>query len=463
MLFEHSKMIKKEGAYYFRGEVTGKAHPALDKPIIKELWHGFSFHLSTLRIDKADQLEFRLGNAEVLPVGDASYAIHVTPDGIAVSAGNEKELICAFMTLIDLIRASSDGESVLIDCCEIREKPLIKNRMIHFCVFHSTELWQIERFIRFCGVLKYTHIVLEFWGMFKYRAMKELSWQEGYTAEQLRPLIQMANDLGIEIIPMLNHWGHASAGRLSCGKHVVLNQDPSLQYLFDQTGWCWDHQNPKTLELLGKMREELCDLCGKGGYFHIGCDEAYGFDYSEESMSSICSYVNDLAKSIKSLGRKTIIWGDMILSKHPEYHHDNSYVAGCKSIECEKFMQDALDKDIVVADWQYWVKNAPVETAILLKNAGFDTLLCPWDSAGDRLSVKACCETVQENDLFGIMHTTWHTLATHGMESALEAAMRCWHKGDASETTLKAAVALRKVYFSPSYERSGWKYDEVNT
>ncbi len=461
MVFNHDNIVKKFGKFSFSGCVTAKSNAYLNKPIIREFWNRFSFGLSQIKYDCADELVFTVGKAEILPVDGCSYAINVTESGVSISATTEKNLLYGFMTLIDMISAVDDGKAVYVNCCEIREMPLINKRMVHFCVFHNTQLWQIERFIRFCGALKYTHIVLEFWGMFKYDCLKELSWQEGYTKEQLQPLIKLANDLGIEIVPMLNHWGHASAGRVRFGKHVVLNQNPSLQYLFNDTGWCWDYKNPKTLELLKRMREEMIDLCGNGEYFHIGCDEAYGFNFSLDNITEICAYINKTADNLGKLGRKTIVWGDMFLSKRAEYSSDNQYTTNCPFVECEQFIQRALDKSIIIADWQYDVKKAPVETAVTLKNAGFEVMLCSWDATGRRQSVGPCCQTVIDNNLYGVMHTTWDTLSVYGMESVVEAAARCWSNESFSDGTLIAAAVLRKAYEADTYEKSGWKFDEV--
>ena len=74
---------------------------------------------------------------------------------------------------------------------------------------------------------------------------------------------------------MFNHLGHASASRSSYGRHVVLDQNPRLATLFEPDGWTWCLSNPETLELLRAIRSELIELFGEGGFFHIGCDEAY--------------------------------------------------------------------------------------------------------------------------------------------------------------------------------------------
>ena len=252
-------------------------------------------------------------------------------------AENEKDLIYGFMTLLDRFKAIDHDENLAIEveCCQIKEKPLIGNRMGHFCIFPETELWELQRFVRFCAALKYTHVVLEFWGMLKLDCMSELSWSHGYTKEQIKPIIKEANDLGLEIIPMFNHWGHASGSRVMHGKHVVLDQNPMLQTYFSEDGWCWDIKKPKVRKLLSQIRAELTEICGNGRYFHIGCDEAYNFELTKENMDFICDYINDISDEMTSLGRRIIAWGDMLLYRHPYYNSNNKYA-------CNKHLQHGI-------------------------------------------------------------------------------------------------------------------------
>ncbi len=463
MIFEHKNLLNKEGTFCFADKIGATANKVLNKEILKEFWHGHTFQCSEIDFKETDDMIFLIGEASKLSLDGNEYAINVEKTGICITAETEQGLIHGFMTLIDLIRMEEENTPE-IPCCEIKEMPVIKNRMIHFCVFQQTQLWMLDRFIRFCGALKYTHIVLEFWGMYKYDCLKELSWKEGYTKEQIKPLVEMANALGIEIIPMINHWGHASSARAKYGKHVVLDQNPSLWYLFNESGWCWNIKNEKTRELLKQMRLELLDLCGNGSYFHIGCDEAYKFDYSKDSMDEICGYINDTAKDLAKDGRRTIIWGDMLLYKRESYA-DNGYLTTCPNAQCEEYMLSHIDKGIVIGDWQYWTKEYPVETAVTISNSGFDTILCPWDLGNNLLH---CADTVKKDDLYGMMHTTWHTLED-GMEYVTKAAVLGWNESsDECRVSISASweiatgALLRKVYFADgAYEKSGWKKDEI--
>ncbi|MBO5223813.1 MAG: family 20 glycosylhydrolase [Clostridia bacterium] len=459
MVFKPDNCINKVGRFYLDENVSAVAHKSVCRAEVLEFFSRCAFTLCKLDATECDELVFRIGNNDGIEVGDCDYTISVNKSGACVRANTEKDLIRGVVTLAQ--RVETDDERIKIDCCEIRDNSKIKVRMAHFCIFASTKLYELERFVRFCGALKYTHVVLEFWGMLRYDCMKELGWGHAFTKDQIRPIIEIARSFGIEIIPMFNHWGHASASRGMHGKHVVLNQNPSLQHYFSDTGWCWNYDNPKTRDLLKKVRAELIDLCGEGEYFHIGCDEAYGFDFSEKSMSGFCEYLNEIADDLKSRGRRAIAWGDMFIARHPEFNKDNRYTCNCKSEKEEEFFLSNLDKSIIIADWQYDSPVYPVQTSEVFKNAGFDVIICPWDR-GESESI-ASVKTARDG-LWGVMHTTWHTLSSGYVFLTLVAQL-CWQNNvinDRAELCTNTASVLRKAYFTDGdYEKSGWSEREI--
>lgn len=322
MFFEHRSIGHKAGRFSLAPQVTAAAHGALEKAVLIDFFHEYAFRCARVTMRPTNDLVFRIGNVALPTCQGAAYAIRVDETGAAAVAENERDLVRAYLTLLDMI--AMDGEGVpYLPFCEVRESPSVAVRMAHFCFFPDTKLYELQRFLRVCGALKYTHVVLEFWGMLRYACLPQLGWPHACTPDDIRPLLEEARDLGLETVPMFNHWGHASGGRVSRGKHVVLCQDPSLQPLFDEHGWCWNIENPRTRTLLRAVRQELCDLHGPGAFFHIGCDEAYRFAYSPENIARISRFINETADELRKAGRKTILWGDMLLSQHPEYDPHN--------------------------------------------------------------------------------------------------------------------------------------------
>ena len=456
MFFSHP--LSPTGRYFLAREEKAFAGARLVRPILAELFERFSYQAATVSFTPTDAPVFYLGNAAPLPAPAVGYAIRVEETGAAVSAADEENLVKGYLTLLDMIAMDEEGR-VFLPFCRLQESAIVPVRMVHFCVFPETELWEIRKFLRLAGVLKYTHVILEFWGMLRYDCLAELALPNAYRKEEIRPLIAEAQDLGVEVVPMFNHWGHAAGARMMHGKHAVLDQNPRLQYLFDDSGWCWNFRSERVVRLLREVRRELCELCGAGTCFHIGGDEAYTF--RPEECDALCAYLNGIAGALRREGRRAILWGDMLLSP-TEADRREGYSMSAPTPACAAQMRAALSHDILVADWQYEVKRAPLRSSLLLRDAGFSTLLCPWDRSAD--NVDACLQTVREAGLFGVLHTTWHTLSA-GMPYVGRVAARCWETpvdGGTAGDALRTAAILRRVFDAGGhYARTGFAKQEI--
>lgn len=462
MLFEHKNSGFENGRFVLSKKVTATANAVLDKPIFQRLWSGHCYTCSEITFQHTDDYTFSIGRAEPLPLKGESYAIRVCPTGICVTADSARHLIDGFMTLLDMILPEKGF--AFTPCCSLRESAAVAFRSVHLCVFESTTLEELQKQLRLCGVLKYTHVFLEFWGMLRFDSLPELSWPEAYTKDEVRPLLQEAKDMGLELIPVFNHFGHATAGRVKHGKHVVLDQNPRLWYLFSEDGWCWDIRRAEVRALLKNVRAELCDLFGDGSYFHIGCDEAYNYPYTAQGLNVLCDFIGEIADDLIAHGRRPVMWADMLLYKHEQYRQRDKLVAAAVSAESEAFLLEHIDKRILLADWQYWATCSPVETSLTLQKAGFDVLLCPWDCSTE--CTDACTETVKQYALFGLMHTTWHTL-TRGTPYIAYTAAALWSAqspdGTKSDYAAKTAAVLRKVFFADGdYAKAGWSPLELS-
>lgn len=462
MIYKPQNITKGEGFFTIDPKMQFTANNAFDNDSVKEFWHNFCFNRSNMEISCTDELVFKTAGTSVPELDGYAYAIRVTKDGISVVGEDTQSLLHGFITLIDRVIAV-DEKTIKIDCCEIRERALIANRMIHYCVFPDTELYELDRFVRLCAALKYTHVIVEFWGMIKYDCMKELSWEHAYTKEQIRPIIQTAKELGVEVIPMFNHWGHASAGRIMHGKHVVLDRAPELQHYFSEDGWCWDIKKPFVRDLLRQIRNELIELFGDGEYFHLGLDESFTFEFTDENIDAICDFINEIAGELASKGKKAIIWGDMFVYKDPSFNPKNIYTANCPNEKIQQYILSRLNKDIIIADWQYDCPFAPVESAAVFKKAGFKTMLCPWDRGAAKTD--ACMSTIKAENLFGVMHTTWDKLSW-GSPFVTRVALECWDPNAANRDYIfdvaQTAEIMRKAYHvHGNYSKAGWAKYEV--
>ena len=156
---------------------------------------------------------------------------------------------------------------------------------------------------------------------------------KGLSKEQLRPLIRRAQLMGLEVIPLLNSLGHATASRDALGKNVFLERCPEMAAYLEPYGYDWCISNPAVKALLKKLRLEMYDLFGPSEYFHIGGDEAYflaACDHcaAQPFLPLVSGYLNGLCEEIAQEGRRPMMWSDMLLDpndwKNGEYVYANS-------------------------------------------------------------------------------------------------------------------------------------------
>ena len=301
-----------EEMFSFGDIVEISVHDSENK-MISKLWNGFCGRQSTIKMIAGEKNKISVGNADFIPLEDGDeYTLCVKNDGIGILSESEQGLLRGFMMLIMCIEHLS-ANRFGIKCCDIHGKFKVKNRMIHLCVFPETSFETIRRQVRLCGVLQYTHIIVEFWGMFKYECLKELSWKFGFGKERIRELVCEIRDMGMEPIPMFNHLGHATQCRIKNGKHTVLDQNAGLSYLFTPDGWAWNIHSEEVHQLLRDIRKELYEVFGEGEYIHLGCDEAYIFSNGYIKKEELRDYLGKMTNEAVSEGRKPIIWADMLV------------------------------------------------------------------------------------------------------------------------------------------------------
>ena len=216
---------------------------------VKALWNRFSAAASELNVVSADNgFQLVIGGASAVLAENDSYAIHTDDSGVCVVGRDAQALMNGIMSLMQLICPDilDEGrESLYINAVDIHDAPAMPFRAIHLCLFGGTKLWNIEKAIHLAGFMKYTHVILEFWGTFPYTCVP--SWKDRtYNREDLRYLVSLVRSYGMEVIPMINHLGHAPQSRGRNGRHVILDTNPRLERLFEPDGWTWCASNPDT-------------------------------------------------------------------------------------------------------------------------------------------------------------------------------------------------------------------------
>lgn len=446
--------------YCFKQKESITLPKKADNPAIIEILHNYTPGIEWEINFCDDDCHITVGSPEVCDREGAAYVISVSEGGIYAEGSCYRDTARAFVSIVELIFCYGKRD-YRIECDIIRRSPRMEFRSAHICIRPETTLLQIRKVLRSCGIAKFSHVVLEFFGSLEFDCMKELAWPGSLKKDDLRPLIAEANALGVEIIPFYQHLGHASMSRLTqCGKHVVLDQNMEYDYLYypKSRGWVWNFPKEEIRELLRKVRAELIDLCGEGEYFHIGCDESgYTFDADE-----LTAYLNEVSDELKNQGRRAIIWGDMLLSRKfeelkpslPNTHYE------CNSTpEYANALLDKLSRDIIIADWQYNANEYPWKSSLLFKNRGFDVIACPWN---DYNNIDAALKTADTDGILGVMKTTWHQLFTDaGIVRTLYTGLSAWGDPEYANWFFPVSQLAHDIYrrVSPrgqKYEDCGW-------
>ena len=404
------------------------------------------------------------GARALLNDGD-EYALTVSPAGVCVSGRDEIGLLHGLYTLLQMVIPIGSMEVDRFELPEaaVHDHPRLGMRAIHLCLFPENTLTVIEKAIRLAGIMKYSHIILEFWGTLRYDCLKELSWPEhSWDKREIRRQVDIANRMGMEVIPMFNHLGHATQSRVMYGRHVVLDQNPALQNLFEPDGWTWCLSNPRTHRLLRMIREELMELCGPGGYFHLGCDEAYSFATcpkcrQKDGPKMLAAYLNGLTEELADRGRRPIIWGDALLDSTA---WERPTIATSRPDQRTHLALPLLDRRIIMADWQYDIKEPDAPSAKYFIDQGFETVLCPWDGWNN---IQALGTAADRLNAAGLMVTTWHHLPEmlRTLDVGAEYAWRGANPGRDFRATGTAALLRRVMPGYPRYEEAGFGKYEV--
>ena len=433
------------------------------------LWKRFACREGEICVRRDESLapyEAAMGEGAVVLLEDADeYALRITQKGVHVLGKNEIGLLHALYTLLQMIVpvGTERVNQIVLPEVEIHDRPRLKMRAIHLCLFPENTLSVIEKAIRLAGIMKYSHVILEFWGTLKYDCLPELAWPEhSWSKREIGKLVGLANQMGMEVIPMFNHLGHATQSRVMYGRHVVLDQNPARQSLFEPDGWTWCLSNPKTHRLLRMIREELMELCGPGEYFHLGCDEAYSYAScpvcsEKDGPQMLADYLNGLTEELAWHGRRPIIWADALLDSTA---WERPVIATSRPDQKTHLALPLLDKRIIMADWQYNISEPQSPSSEYLMEQGFETVLCPWDG---RNNIQSLGEAADRLNAMGLMVTTWHHLPEmlRILDVGAEYAWNGANPGCAFGTTGTAALLRRVMPSLPDYEEAGFGKFEV--
>lgn len=338
-----------------------------------------------------------------------SYVVTAKDARLGIAAADASGARFSVRTLFQLAvpaRGTMRTTGFLIPACRIEDHPALAWRGIHFCWFPERGEKEISRAIYLAALFRFNYVVLENWGVYRSPKHPWYGWEDGVmTPEAVRRLAAQAKSLGVELVPQLNVFGHASLCRRISGKHAALDHHPEYAPLFEPDGgWNWCLTNPEVYRVQADLADELWELCGKPKYFHIGCDEAAAFNCPTCRVAGggalFEKVVRFHADRFAQRGVKVLMWHDMFLKKGDarwkglEHNGwDDTVVFAAK-----------LPANVVVCDWYYGKKRESYPSLDYFRGLGLPLIACGWqDQAGTMALAGYACE----HGLLGYLGTTW--------------------------------------------------------
>jgi hypothetical protein len=357
---------------------------------------------------------------------EEGYLLEVSPKQATIVAATPRGLLYGCQTLVQLAEPTA-GSGKQLRGARVVDYPQLAFRGVHICIFPNTELPAVRQAILVAARYKCNAVVLEFWSSLQSKSHPETAYEHAYTPDEIRPLVQLGRALQMEMIPMLNSWGHASGMRSRSREHAVLDRHPEFKPLFEPDGWSFCLTNPDVLPHLFDRYDELLELFGPVKYFHVGLDEAWGHlgkvnadgcrgdnprETLQQHLAKICDYFAQRKIQV-------LMWHDMFLERnHPQLGRVSP--ANSTPPFNTHLILDQLPKDVIMAAWNYDDVNWPVPK--YFHDKGFPVVVCPWKARANTVSL---LEAAKKDDLMGVLETTWDSLDV-ALPSVAQACVLGW-------------------------------------
>ena len=269
---------------------------------------------------------------------DESYQIDISSKRIFIKANTDIGVIYAFETLLQLL--DNDKDTYFFQNLSIKDKPVFTWRGLMIDVSrHFEPISVIKRNLDAMVVAKmntfHWHLSDDQGFRIEIKKYPQLTEKASdglfYTQEQIKDIVQYADDRGIRVIPEIDVPGHATALLTAIPEIASIKKTYQLQRhagVFDPT---LDPTNPETYEVLDNIFKELSSLF-PFEYIHIGGDENEGKQWDAnpdiqsfmkqkgiKSNHELQTYFNiKLQNILKKYRKKLMGWQEIMTDQMPK-------------------------------------------------------------------------------------------------------------------------------------------------
>lgn len=246
---------------------------------------------------------------QILSEHDDGYYISLEENGAYIFSSTAAGLFYGIVTLRQIFE---DNDTV--NCCEILDYPDVKMRSAYLDLRQGFPNFEnLISYIEMMAEFKTNTLMIEYEDKFpfeKYSSLKHPKYS--FTDERLQLILDTAQQNFIEIIPLQQSFGHLEYV-LKHEKYMHLRETPE-----DLGELC--PCNPDSLRLSCELIDEIAEKHPNSRYIHLGCDEIWSLGscnvckgkYGENKGQMFVDFVNKLICHVCDLGKKPIIWHDML-------------------------------------------------------------------------------------------------------------------------------------------------------
>jgi hypothetical protein len=410
----------------------------------------------------------RLQRTSSAPPHPEGYALTIDRSGVTVEYREPVGLRAATATWRQLQRAHGHR----LPCLQIRDWPDFVRRgvMLDISRGRVPRLQTLLDLVEKLAGFKINELQLYTEHTFAYRQYPSV-WRGwgALTAREIRRLDARCRELGIDLVPNQNSFGHLryfladprlkSLGELS-GPYEAETRD----FLRRPTTLAPDH--PGSLRFLRGLYDELLPNFSSR-FFNVGCDETW--DLGKGRSQARCDregkgrvyleFLKKIQREVSARGRTMMFWGDIIL-KHPQLIGELARLRTAANASGAP--------GIIALSWGYEADHPFAEEAAQFARANIPFYVCPGTSTWQTLlgrhdnalaNLRAAAAAGRKFGAAGFLNTDWgdgghpQPLAVSWPMLVAGAAL-AWNSSALDETVL-ADVLNRDVYEDPAGNTAG--------
>jgi hexosaminidase len=297
------------------------------------------------------------------------YQLIINRHGVRLAARELGGLRAGAATLSQLLREYG----VRLPCLVIRDHPDFPRRGVMLDVSRGRvpKLETLLELVEHLSGFKINEFQLYTEHTFAYRKYQAV-WREwgALTAAQIRRLDARCRELGIDLVPNQNSFGHLRYFL----EHPPLRKLAEISEPYEgSTGDFLRYPTtlapnlPETLRFLCELYDELLPNFSSS-FFNVGCDETW--DLGRGQSRRLCErkgrgrvyleFLRKIHREVTRRGRRMMFWGDIILH-HPELIRE-------------------LPRDVIALNWGYEANHPFEREAAIFAASGIQFYVCPGTS-----------------------------------------------------------------------------------